>query len=805
MRTVWNNASFSLFSAALLLSFVLVGCGPVSQEEVPDKIVLISPETQLGQAGATQKNGVHVELLSKPTRGLCGGSGAPSPLIGKKVRVVAVDPSCGIRATPDAGTTDQGGSFVCDVTLGSAFGDQYLEVVCEEAPKIRQRVRFVAGVTAENERQEVAAGDTLPKPIRIHVTAPDGAPVADSPVYFSLSRQPGTHGTIDKHFAQTDTNGMAEVSLTTDPDATGIYAVSAEVADPKKGFSTRSFIIEAMAMSTYGVIVSIFCGIALFIYGMTLLSEGLQQIAGNKMKTALSYITKHRVTGILAGAVVTALVQSSSAITVMTVGFVNAGLLTLRQAIGVVFGANIGTTVTGQIISFNLECISLPAIVAGVIGILIFRKGLWHGFFRTVLGFGLLFYGMILMSSELKSAGAFPSFVHFFQTFDCRPQPGQPVPLGAVLGAIGIGTLTTMVVQSSAATIGLAIALANSGLLNFWTAFPIILGDNIGTTITAILAAINTNRTAQQTAAAHSMFNVLGTCIMVLLLYVPFHGIPCFLYFVDYATAGNAFQGENLGRHIAMAHTFFNVTNVIVLTAFIPQLAWLCEHILPSKKLDARDNLEKHLLNTPSLALICATNALADMTEKAWRSSLDALTGYKNGKPVSVDAIHELENEVDRMQASIMNYLVQLTRRELTEKQAQSIPVLMHCVNDAERISDLAYLIARRAAGQPTPTARFTDDALSEMERLLEKASQIADLTLESLRGGTGVAKAVAIVMQDMKAQSRKSIQGHVDRLQRGLCKPERGMVYVEIISALENIVRHLENIAQRSDQLANA
>ena len=363
-----------------------------------------------------------------------------------------------------------------------------------------------------------------------------------------------------------------------------------------------------------------------------------------------------------------------------------------------------------------------------------------------------------------------------------------------------------MVVQSSAATIGLAMALASSGLLNFWTVFPIVLGDNIGTTITAILAALNTNRTAKQTAAAHSMFNIIGTGIMVALFYVPYRGVPCFLYFVDSVTAGAVFQGENLSRHIAMAHTFFNVTNVCILTFFIPQLAWICEHVMPAKKSTTRTvRLEKHLLNTPPLALVCAMNALADMTEKAWRASLDALRGYKDGEPVSVDAIKKIEDEVDEMQGAIMDYLVQLTRKELTEHQAQAIPVLMHCVNDAERISDLAFLIARRAATQPSNGTKFTDGALREMQEIVDKAGVIANLTLESLRGGTGAAKAVAIVMQDMKTMTRKSIQGHVDRLQAGQCKPDRGMIFVEVIAALENIIRHLENIAKRADQLETA
>ncbi len=793
------------FSTLLVPLIFLTGCNKDPRGLEPDKIVLVTPETQLGLQGATQAKGLRVEVLSKACPGLCGGKGEQYPVPGEKMRVVPVDPASGIQVSPAEGVTDQGGNFTCDVTLGKIFGDQYLDIFCEDTPDVRRRVRFVAGVTAENTRQEVSAGDMLPKPVRITLTGADGAPIPNEAVYFTLAQQPGKSGRVTRSIVKTDTNGIAEVGLKTDASATGVYEIRAEVASAKSGLFTRPFFVEAMAMCTSGILISIFGGLALFIFGMTLMSDGLQQVAGNKMKAALTYITRNRITAILAGTVVTSLIQSSSATTVMTVGFVNAGLLTLQQAIGVVFGANIGTTVTGQIVSFKLDGIALPSIIIGVIGILLARKAAWQGTFRTILGFGLLFYGMTLMSDELKSAGSFPSFVTFFQTFDCTPQPGQPLPLGAVLGAIGIGTLTTMVVQSSSATIGLAIALANSGLLNIWTAIPIVLGDNIGTTITAILASLNANRTAKQTAAAHSMFNVLGTCVMVLLFYVPFKGIPCFFYLVDSVTAGNVFSGENLGRHVAMAHSLFNVTNVILLTPFIGTLAWICEHVVPAKKASVGIvRLEKHLLNTPPLALICAMNALADMTEKAWQASLTALRGYRDGKPADVDAIKRIEDEVDRTQGEIMEYLVQLTRKELTEAQAQAIPVMMHCVNDAERISDLAFLIARRAAGQPHHAAKFTDGALLEMKNIVDKATTIADLTLESLRGGDGAAKAVGIVMQDMKSLTRSSIQGHVDRLQAGQCKPDRGMVYVEVIAALENIVRHLENIAQRSDQLVN-
>jgi len=785
---------------------VLTGCDRVPKGLEPEKLVLFSSETLLGMPGTNMVNAIHVELLSKPVASLLGGAGTQHPVAGKRINAIPVDPAGGVRVSPPSQLTDAGGSCKFDVTFGAVFGDHYLDLVCEEAPEIRKRLRFVCGVAVENVRQEVSAGDPLPKPLRVRLVAPDGKPLADAGVHFTLTQQPGKHGRIGTSFVRTDPDGIAEVSLKTDPHATGTYEVRAEVADPKRGLFTRPVFLQAMSICLFRTLIGVLGGLALFIFGMTLMSDGLQQIAGHRMKAVLAYVTRNRVAAIFAGTFITALIQSSSATTVMTVGFVNAGLLSLKQAIGVVFGANIGTTVTGQMVSFNLDNLAFPAIILGVTGLLLCRKATLQGTARTILGFGLLFYGMTLMSDELKSVSTFPSFVRFFHIFDCAPQSGQTMPIGAVLGAIGIGTLMTMLVQSSSATIGLAIALANSGLLNIWTAVPIVLGDNIGTTITAVLASINANRTARQTAIAHSLFNVLGTCVMVGLFYVPIHNVPCFLYLVNSVTAGNVFLGENIGRHVAMAHTLFNVTNVILMTPFIGALAWLCEKIMPGKKVTSRVvHLEKNLLSSPPLALFCAMRALGDMTETAWNAAARSLRGYKDGKPVDVNSIQEIEDEVDACQTGIMDYLVQLTRKDLSEKQAAAIPALMHCVNDAERISDLALLIAKRSASLTSENTKFSDTALQELEALFDKASVIANLTRESLQDGRLLAKAVEVVVNDLKAMARQSIQGHVERLQKGLCTPERGLVYVEVVGALENIVRHLENIAQRSDELTAA
>jgi Na+/phosphate symporter len=421
----------------------------------------------------------------------------------------------------------------------------------------------------------------------------------------------------------------------------------------------------------------------------------------------------------------------------------------------------------------------------------------------------MLFFGMTLMSSELKSVSSFPSFVAFFQMFDCAPMNGgYTMPLGNVLGAIAIGTVTTMVVQSSSATIGLAIVMANCGLINFWTAVPIILGDNIGTTITAILASLSANRRAKQAALAHSMFNILGTVYMVLLFYVPYHGVPCFMWLVSEVTSGNVWIGENIGRHVAMAHTLFNVTNVIVLTPFIGLLAWICERIVPMKK-DAAvfTRLEPHLLNTPSLALDCAVSVMGDMVERTSEILNTTMVSSIQGKAINVDHVKKVEDEVDKLQGDVMNYLVQLTARKLTEEQAAAVPMLIHCVNDAERISDSIYRIARDTQKQATVWANLSDAARADLSLLATKMQEISRLTLDGIRNPKAeqdMEEAERIVKQ-IRLMSQACIERHVMRLMQGTCTPERGIVYVELMGRLQSIARHYGNIAERIGTIQQA
>lgn len=541
-------------------------------------------------------------------------------------------------------------------------------------------------------------------------------------------------------------------------------------------------------------------GLALFIYGMGLMSEGLTQIAGARMKAVLGYVTRNRVFAILAGAGVTALIQSSSATTVMTVGFVNAGLLSLQQAIGVVFGANIGTTMTGQLVSFNLTDIALPAVVVGVAGTMAARRLRTRAFWRAVLGFGLLFFGMNMMGHELKSLAKLPEFVRVFSVFDCAPSAAGCLPLGSVLGAIAVGTLCTMVVQSSSATIGITIALAEAGLINIWTAVPIVLGDNIGTTVTAALAAIGTNANAKRTALAHALFNVIGTVLLVSTFPLVFANgagerAPAFFHLVNASAEGDVFAGANLGRHVAMAHTLFNVTNVVVLAFFIPLLARICERLIGEGKSGRAVLLEPHLLASPELALHAATLALGDMTRRAWTVASAALATCLGKAAVDADSIENAENGVDAMQADIRAYLIQISQRSLTDRQACMIPEVIHCVNDAERISDLALRVYRK-----TNRVRGTlpADVRADVAAVIGQVRLFAHATVEAIKTGRPIAEDPVALENAIHTAVRKATRAFSAHLHDSGERTEGDLAALAVFSCLRDISRHLGNIATR-------
>ena len=523
------------------------------------------------------------------------------------------------------------------------------------------------------------------------------------------------------------------------------------------------------------------------------MSDGLKEIAGEKLKAALGYMTRNRFFAILAGAGVTALIQSSSATSVMTVGFVNAGLLSLQQAIGVIFGANIGTTITGQIVSFKLDDIALPAVTLGVVGLMIAKRVFARGIWRTVLGFGLLFFGMTIMSSELKELARTPGFSKFFELFDCTPNQGSGyMPILSVLGAIAVGTLCTMVVQSSSATIGITIALANSGVISVWSAIPIVLGDNIGTTITAAFAAIGANSNARRTALAHAMFNILGTVWVTLsfFLVININGInaPAFFHAVNALTEGNGLLGENPGRHVAMAHSIFNVANVIVLTAFIPLIAKICTKILKEKPGKGDSILEPRFLATPEIACVASVRALSDMLRRATTLTQVAVRSALGEAQITRDVLQEKEDAIDERQNAIRDYLVGISQHKINSRIASSLPEILHCVNDTERISDLALILNTRAT--------LLSGNITEKER------SFIHETLSSIRSlSSNIRKALNGDIKARKTALEKKCQ-LVDKLQ-SQATTTTNLHFVGVVSSMRDVVRHMSNIIARVETIS--
>ena len=546
-------------------------------------------------------------------------------------------------------------------------------------------------------------------------------------------------------------------------------------------------------MENLNLTLTVLGGLAIFVYGMGLMSDGLKEIAGEKLKAALGYMTRNRFFAILAGAGVTALIQSSSATSVMTVGFVNAGLLSLQQAIGVIFGANIGTTITGQIVSFKLDDIALPAVTLGVVGLMIAKRVFARGIWRTVLGFGLLFFGMTIMSSELKELARTPGFSKFFELFDCTPSQGSGyMPILSVLGAIAVGTLCTMIVQSSSATIGITIALANSGVISVWSAIPIVLGDNIGTTITAAFAAIGANSNARRTALAHAMFNILGTVWVTLsfFLVININGInaPAFFHAVNALTEGNGLLGENPGRHVAMAHSIFNVANVIVLTAFIPLIAKICTKILKEKPGKGDSILEPRFLATPEIACVASVRALTDMLRRATTLTQVAVRSALGEAQITRDVLQEKEDAIDERQNAIRDYLVGISQHKINARIASSLPEILHCVNDTERISDLALILNTRAT---LLSGNITEEERSFIHETLSNIRSLSSNIRKALNGD----------IEARKSALEKKCQ-LVDKLQ-SQATTTTNLHFVGVVSSMRDVVRHMSNIIARVETIS--
>ena len=544
--------------------------------------------------------------------------------------------------------------------------------------------------------------------------------------------------------------------------------------------------------------VNAFGGLALFLFGMKLMSGGLQKAAGKKLRGVLRFFSSNRFAGILSGTVVTSVTQSSSVTTVMLIGFINAGLLTLQQSIGIIFGANIGSTITVQLIAFKIAVIIMPSIILGI-GLSYFKNEKIMRLGETILGLGLLFFGMEIMSSELKQLAEYPAFVSSFQMFECAPGENGIIPLGSLFGAIGIGLVATMIVQSSSACIGIVFALSASGIMDLYTAVGILLGTNIGTTITGQLAAMTANRVARQAALAHTLFNVIGVLIAVASFLIPWGNEPAFFHFVQ-TISGNG----SLQRQIANAHTLFNVITTLLLIPFSSLLVKLCEAIIPLKQDPVKYvRLEPHLLNTPAIALSQTAAELRKMLKRAWKMTDIALNIYAHNDERNQDRVKTLpqrEAEIDARQRDIADYLTKLMLKPLVPRESRQIPVLLHCANDAEKIGDYAMELSELMKRIKSDEVQFSEQAETELDCLHSKLKTLTENAVDLLKDNHALTPEKALAAHaDMKKTLDDAELTHMNRLYEGKCVIKNGVLFMEIMEKIRKIERHIFNIAERA------
>jgi phosphate:Na+ symporter len=537
-------------------------------------------------------------------------------------------------------------------------------------------------------------------------------------------------------------------------------------------------------------------GLGLFLFGMRLMSEGLRAAAGRKLRRILESITKKPLVAFFVGAGITALLQSSSATTVMVVGFVNAGLLTLKQAICVIIGTNVGTTATAWLVSisglaaFKITAYALPAVGLGFLFHLAGKRRPTKNFGQILLGFGILFVGIGFMKDAFSPLRESTRVQELFVSLGTKP-----------LLAILAGAVVTMLLQSSSAAIAIVQLLAIGGAFGgHWqtalnVAIPFVLGCNIGTTITAQLAALQANLNARRAAWAHTIFNVLG-CVIA----YPFVRLGWFGSLVQMVSPWEL-GPATIAPSIAIAHTIFNGANSGVFLPMAGLLARIVARFVPERPSDATVRpvvLELHLLETPEIALEQARREIIRMAEGARTAVEHAIEGLMEDNAAKLEKAMVTEDIIDEFQLEITSYLVALSQEQLSEEVSHRLPVLLHTVNDLERVGDHAVNIVEIAGRKIEQKLTFSDQALAEAEKLKQEANQMSDKIIIALQNSDMEAAKSALVNEDelnkMQIDCRRS---HVQRMSDGLCSAEAGLIFVDLVDNVEKIGDHLTNIAQ--------
>lgn len=536
-------------------------------------------------------------------------------------------------------------------------------------------------------------------------------------------------------------------------------------------------------------------GLGMFLYGMHVMAEGLQHFAGGRMQKLMGFLTKNRMMAILVGTLVTAVIQSSSATTVMVVGFVNAGMLSLSQAVGVIMGANIGTTVTAWIVSMNEwgsmlkpEFFAPLLLGIGAFAVLFTKSDKKKRVGEILIGFSVLFIGLSFMSEAIKPYRDAPVFSQAFAVLGKNP----------VL-AIFTGAVVTAIIQSSSASVGILQTLALNGVVNWRSAVFITLGQNIGTCVTALLSGAGAGRNGKRASMIHLLFNVFGAIIFGVAMYV------LFMLFPQWGSASMT------SVEISFFHTVFNITCTFVMLPFADKLVELSGKLVPGleetpgvaekdtdavKKLARR--LDKRLLTSPSFALAVAQQEVARMGRAACQNLETALAAVRDESGQKIQEVYERERDINGMEKVLTAFLVEVDNLSLTEAQHEQVKNLFYTVSDIERAGDHAENIAELAEGMANNKISFSQKGKSDLELIAAQTMQALQIAVEARESGSPeTAGAVFVLEQSVDTLEEELREKHIRRLSKGKCGPESGVVFLDIISNLERIADHATNIAE--------
>lgn len=523
-------------------------------------------------------------------------------------------------------------------------------------------------------------------------------------------------------------------------------------------------------------------GLGLFLLGMKMMSDSIEKVAGARLRSILEFFTKNKFAGIFVGIIFTGIVQSSSACTVMVVSFVNSGLINLYQAVGVILGANIGTTVTSQLISFNLSKYAPLLLLAGVIMIMFFKKGSIVKTGDVLVGFGVLFQGLALMSQSMDGLKGSPMIAEWFASLTN--------PFFAVL----VGFLVTSVIQSSSVTVSIVLLLAQQGLLNLPICLFIILGCNMGSCVTALIASLAGMKDAKRAALIHFLFNLIGSLIVFIILI--FAGTPIIDKILD-------FSNNDPGRFVANSHTLIKVFQVIILLPFTNWLVKATYLIVPGKddKVGYRDNFQLKYIGdkvvfNPATAVVEVVNEIERMASLSGDNLNRAMNALITLDDDDINEVYEVEENINFLSHAITDYLVKINQTTLPEEDLKSFGALFHVVNDVERIGDHAVNIADSAKLRKERGVKFSKQSMDELTQMMELINKNMHYAIEVFVHRREYLREVDELETQVDALEEEIQNAHVQRMTRNECSPQAGMLFSDIVSGLERVSDHAVNIA---------